>query len=124
MNNSDPSVLIRVLGGLAATVDGTPVALPADARARELLAWLAVNPGPHSRRGWPGCCGPTCAEESARKTLRDAIYELRRVFAPAEPLVATRESVELRAEIDLAASAALARRAARSCGGCRGLGRR
>ena len=46
------------------------------------------------------------AEESARKTLRDALYELRRVFAPAEPLVATRESVELRAEVDLAAFAA------------------
>ena len=45
-------------------------------------------------------------EESARKTLRDAVYELRRAFAPAEPVVATRESVELRAEVDLAAFAA------------------
>ncbi len=47
------------------------------------------------------------AEESARKTLRDALYELRRAFAPAEPVVATRESVELRAEVDLGAFRAL-----------------
>jgi hypothetical protein len=46
---------------------------------------------------------PAVAEESARKTLRDTLYELRRVFAPAEPLVATREAVELRCWVDLAA---------------------
>ncbi len=91
---------------MVATVDGTPVALPADARARELLAWLAVNPGPHSRSRLAGLLRPDVPEESARKTLRDAVYELRRAFAPAEPVVATRESVELRAEVDLAAFAA------------------
>ena len=56
-----------------------------------------------------GLLRPDVAEESARKTLRDAVYELRRAFAPAEPVVATRESVELRAEVDLAAFAAHAR---------------
>ena len=68
-----------------------------------MLAWLAVNPGPHSRSRLAGLLRPDVAEESARKTLRDAVYELRRAFAPAEPVVATRESVELRAEVDLAA---------------------
>lgn len=94
---------IRVLGGLSATVDGSPVTLPSDARARELLAWLAVNPGPHSRPRLAGLLRPDVADDSARKTLRDAIYELRRAFAPAEAVVATRESVELRADVDLAA---------------------
>ena len=75
-----------------------------------MLAWLAVNPGPHSRSRLAGLLRPDVAEEVARKTLRDAIYELRRAFAPAEPVVATRESVQLRAEVDLAAFAA--RRAA------------
>ena len=71
-----------------------------------MLAWLAVNPGPHSRSRLAGLLRPDVPEESARKTLRDAVYELRRAFAPAEPVVATRESVELRAEVDLAAFAA------------------
>ena len=96
-----------MLGGLAATVDDAPVALPADARARELLAYLAVHPGPHSRQRLAGLLRPDVAEESARKTLRDAVYELRRAFAPAEPVVATRETVELRAAVDLAAFQAL-----------------
>jgi len=95
-------VLIRVLGGLSATVAGSPVALPADARARELLAYLAVNPGPHARSRLAGLLRPDVAEASARKTLRDAIYELRRALAPAEAVIATRESVELRAQVDLA----------------------
>ena len=96
-----------MLGGLSATVDGTPVTLPADARARELLAYLAVHPGPHSRQRLAGVLRPEVAEESARKTLRDAVYELRRAFAPAEPVVATRAAVELRAEVDLASFRAL-----------------
>ena len=40
---------IRVLGGLAVEVDGRPVQLPADARARELLGWLVAAPGLHAR---------------------------------------------------------------------------
>ena len=40
---------VRVLGGLAARIDREDVALPADARARELLAWLALHPGRHPR---------------------------------------------------------------------------
>ena len=39
---------VRVLGGLAADLDGRPVQLPADARAHELLAWLVVAPGPRA----------------------------------------------------------------------------
>ena len=34
-------------------------------------------------RPWPGGCGPTVPEESARKTLRSALYELRRALGPA-----------------------------------------
>ena len=66
-----------------------------------------MHPGPHSRSRLAGLLRPDVAEESARKTLRDALYELRRAFAPAEPVAATRESVELRAEVDLGAFRAL-----------------
>jgi DNA-binding SARP family transcriptional activator/tetratricopeptide (TPR) repeat protein len=90
-------VEVRVLGGLAAELDGRPVQLPADARARELLGWLVVAPGPHARSALAGRLRPDVGEESARKTLRDAVYELRRALGPGgrDAIVATREQVAL-----------------------------
>ena len=76
---------VRVLGGLSAAVDGRPVELPADARARELLARLALSPGPHPRSALAGRLRPDVAEDSARKTLRNALYELRRALARRPP---------------------------------------
>ena len=64
---------IRVLGGLAVEVDGRPVQLPADVRARELLGWLVVAPGLHVRSALAGRMRPDVREDSARKTLRDAV---------------------------------------------------
>jgi len=64
---------IRVLGGLAVEVDGRPVQLPADARARELLGWLVAAPGLHARSALAGRLRPDVREDSARKTLRDAV---------------------------------------------------
>ncbi|MDP1849276.1 MAG: AAA family ATPase [Solirubrobacteraceae bacterium] len=74
---------LRLLGGLRAAVDGRPVELPADARARELLARLALSPGPHPRSALAGRLRPDVPEQSARKTLRNALYELRRALGPA-----------------------------------------
>ncbi|HEX2105197.1 MAG TPA: AAA family ATPase [Solirubrobacteraceae bacterium] len=91
---------VRVLGGLSALVDGRPVELPADARARELLARLALSPGPHPRSALAGRLRPDVPEDSARKTLRNALYELRRALGPAgrDALVVTGERVGLRAD--------------------------
>jgi DNA-binding SARP family transcriptional activator len=75
---------VRVLGALTISVDGAVLELPADARARELVAWLALHPGLHSRSRLAGLLRPDVAEEHARKTLRDAVYELRRML-PAAP---------------------------------------
>ena len=88
---------VRVLGGLSAAVDGRPVELPADARARELLARLALSPGPHPRSALAGRLRPDVPEDSARKTLRNALYELRRALGPAggDALVVTGQSVGL-----------------------------
>ena len=88
---------VRVLGGLSAAVDGRPVELPADARARELLARLALSPGPHPRSTLAGRLRPDVPEESARKTLRNALYELRRALGPTgrDALVVTGERVGL-----------------------------
>ena len=38
-----------VLGQFAIEVDGVTVEPPRASRARSLLAWLAVHPGPHQR---------------------------------------------------------------------------
>jgi DNA-binding SARP family transcriptional activator len=91
---------VRVLGGLSAAVDGRPVELPADARARELLARLALSPGPHPRSALAGRLRPDVPEDSARKTLRNALYELRRALGPAarDALVVTGQRVELSAD--------------------------
>ena len=91
---------VRVLGGLSAAVDGRPVELPADAGARELLARLALSPGPHPRSALAGRLRPDVPEESARKTLRNALYELRRALGPAgeEALAVTRQQVGLRTD--------------------------
>ncbi len=64
-------------------LDGRPVELPADARARELLARLALSPGSQPRSALAGRLRPDVPEDSARKTLRNALYELRRALGPA-----------------------------------------
>ena len=88
---------VRVLGGLAADWDGRPLQLPADARAQELLGWLVVAPGRHTRSALAGRLRPDVSEQSARKTLRDAVYELRRMLGPAgrDAIAATREQIGL-----------------------------
>jgi DNA-binding SARP family transcriptional activator/tetratricopeptide (TPR) repeat protein len=88
---------VRILGGLSAVLDGRPVELPADARARELLARLALSPGPHPRSALAGRLRPDVPDESARKTLRNALYELRRALGPAgrDAVVVTGELIRL-----------------------------
>src|SRR3954447_17322724 len=63
---------VRLLGGLALEGVDTPASRP----ARELLAWLALDPGWHSRaevaaRFWPDLF-------DARAALRTTLHELRR----------------------------------------------
>jgi DNA-binding SARP family transcriptional activator len=88
---------VRLLGGLSAAVDGRAVDLPADARARELLARLALSPGPHPRSALAGRLRPDVSEDGARKTLRNALYELRRALGPAggDAVVVARDRIGL-----------------------------
>ena len=90
---------LHVLGGLALEVDGTQVELPTSRRARSLLAWLALNGGPHSRVEVAGRFWPDLAESSARGNLRLALWGIRRALGPAADswLVATRDEVGLAA---------------------------
>jgi DNA-binding SARP family transcriptional activator len=88
---------VRLFGGLSAAVDGRPVELPADARGRELLARLALSAEPQPRSALAGRLRPDVPEESARKTLRNALYELRRALGPAgrDALVVTGDRIGL-----------------------------
>jgi DNA-binding SARP family transcriptional activator len=86
---------VRLFGGLSVAVDGRPVELPVDARARELLARLALSAGPQSRSALAGRLRPDVPQDSARKTLRKALYELRRALGQAagDALVVTGDQI-------------------------------
>src|ERR1044071_896602 len=80
---------VRVLGELE--LDGlTP---PASRRARALLAYLALNPGPQPRGALAARFWPDVLDESARTSLRGALADVRRVVG--EHLVAGRETAGL-----------------------------
>src|SRR3954469_17430705 len=85
---------VRVLGGLSLEAGGRPLALPASRPARELLAWLALHPGPHPRLELAMRFWPDVLETSARASLRTTLDELRRAVGD-EPLVVDRETVGL-----------------------------
>ncbi len=96
-------LVIRVLGGVSAEVDGRPVDLGAAARARALLAWLALHPGTHARSELAGRLRPDAGEDSARKSLRQAVWALRGALGPEAEgaLVAGRDAVGLSDDPDL-----------------------
>src|SRR3954452_11393986 len=91
---------VRVLGGLSLEAGGPPLALPASRPARELLAWLALHPGPHPRLELAMRFWPDVLATSARASRRTPLHELRRAVGD-EPLVVDRETVGLaRAWVD------------------------
>ncbi len=85
---------VRVLGELEVEVDGASLALPAGPRARALLARLALQPGPHGRSELAGRLRPDVLERSARQSLRQDVWMLRRALGPGA-LVATRDRIAL-----------------------------
>src|SRR5436190_2279083 len=84
---------VRVLGELDLDRAGAPLAPPAGRRARALLAYLALNPGPHPRGALAARFWPDVLDEGARPSLRGALADVRRSIGDA--LVATRESAGL-----------------------------
>ncbi len=91
--------MVRLFGAFEVVADGTPVVLPRQRKACELLAWLAVHPGQHSRSRLAARFWPDVLDASARASLRSAIWTLRGALGPARAwLLADRERVELRAD--------------------------
>ena len=74
---------VRLVGALALEFDGAPLAAPRAAAARALLAYLALNPGPQPRGELAGRFWPEVLDESARQSLRNALWVLRRDLGPA-----------------------------------------
>ncbi|MBP2328363.1 tetratricopeptide (TPR) repeat protein [Kibdelosporangium banguiense] len=93
------SLAVRLFGAFEVVADGTPVVLPRQRKACELLAWLAVHPGQHARSRLAARFWPDVLDASARASLRSAIWTLRGALGPAQAwLQADRERVELRAD--------------------------
>jgi DNA-binding SARP family transcriptional activator len=85
---------IRLLGELRVETSSGPIELTGSWRARSLLAWLALNPGSHQRADVAGRFWPQVLDSSARASLRNAIWAIRRSLdTEAEALVATRDRV-------------------------------
>src|SRR4051794_7851704 len=95
---------VRLLGELQADLDGRPVAAPASRRAWILLGWLALHPGEHPRGAVAARFWPDVLDASARGSLRNAMWALRRALGPAADgaLITGRDRVGLRCATDVA----------------------
>lgn len=93
---------LSLLGPLHMALDGQPVHGFAYAKARALLAYLAVeSQREHSREALVGLLWPDLPEEAARSNLRQALSSLRQVLgdgaAPPPFLHVTRDSIQFNA---------------------------
>jgi DNA-binding SARP family transcriptional activator/tetratricopeptide (TPR) repeat protein len=86
---------IRLIGEMALELDGTGIPPPTSRRARSLLAWLALHPGPHSRGELAARFWPDMLDASARTNLRSALMTLRNELGSgaAEHLSVSRDSI-------------------------------
>jgi DNA-binding SARP family transcriptional activator len=69
-------------GRIAADLDGDPLVMPSGDRARALIGWLAVHPGQHPRTLISAQLWPDVPQESARASLRTAVWSLRQSLGP------------------------------------------
>ena len=92
---------VRMLGGLIAEVDGRPVAVSGSWRAGSVLAWLALHPGDHLRADIASRFWPDVLDSSARSSLRNALWALRRTLGEGADayLVSSRQRVGLAADV-------------------------
>lgn len=99
------SLSLRLLGGFHATIDKEPLPNLGYDKVRLLLAYLAVEPGPHRRGYLAECLWPDQDETKARQNLRQALAWLRRALGDqhsSRPFLATdRYTVRLNPESDI-----------------------
>ncbi len=89
-------LVVRLLGGLAVADDEVTVAAPRG-RCAALLAWLALHPGMQPRGRVAARLWPDVMDESARRSLRTALLDLRSALGPhaAGLLLGTRDEIGL-----------------------------
>ncbi|MGE5124630.1 MAG: AfsR/SARP family transcriptional regulator, partial [Acidobacteriaceae bacterium] len=96
---------IDVLGTLRISVDDRPITTMESAKVRALLAYLAVEADrPHRRETLVGLLWPEYPEDSARHSLRQALFSLRSTLGDqaAKPpyLLVARETIQFNRESD------------------------
>jgi DNA-binding SARP family transcriptional activator/tetratricopeptide (TPR) repeat protein len=88
-------------GRIAGEFHGHPLEMPASDRARALVGWLALHPGPHPRSALAARLWPGVPEPKARASLRTALWSIRQSWGPEttdQLLDVSRSAVELRAD--------------------------
>ena len=93
-----PRFGLTLCGRLTLTVDGAVPAIPVGAKALALLAYLALEPGPHGRDSLTALLWGEFPEPQAKASLRQALTRLRQVLGDA--LDVSRNSVALVAPVD------------------------
>jgi DNA-binding SARP family transcriptional activator/DNA polymerase III delta prime subunit len=87
---------VQLFPSLKLKRDDREIDAPASRRARELLAWLALNKGRHARASVAPRFWPDVLDASARASLRTTLHELRRALGEeGSCLAADREFVAL-----------------------------
>jgi len=86
-------IRLTLLGTPALTFGGEPAVPPLGAKPMALLAYLAVEPGAHSREQLASLLWGEHPDAAARTSLRQAVMQLREVLG--EALRVSRETVEL-----------------------------
>lgn len=96
---------LSLLGGFRASVDHQPITRFGYDKVRALLAYLAVEAGPHRRDFLAECFWPYQSQQRARQSLRQALAWLRWSLgdqARSQPfLVASRHTVRLNPDRDV-----------------------
>lgn len=88
---------IRLLGELTVERNGHDVASPARRHGQLLLAYLALDPGLHTRAAISALLWPDVLDSSARSSLRSALTSIRQALGQDAPryLLAGRERIGL-----------------------------
>ncbi len=98
-------LILSLLGGFGAAVDGTPVAGLDTDKTRALLAYLGIEAAqPHSREALAGLLWPELADDAARRNLRNSLFKLRQALGEDDSapgfLLVTAKTVQLNPHAD------------------------
>ncbi len=100
------AISLTLLGSPTLTIRGAPATASLGAKPLALLAYLAVEPGPHSREHLAALLWGEHPDAAARASLRQAVMQLREVVGDA--LHVTRNAVDLSGQLECDVQAFLA----------------